>query len=80
MIFDPKNEKKRYKEFIENMLSEYKRYVEIKKHRLVSGNEIISITGKQGPDIGSLLDNIDMLRYLGKINSREDVIKYLGGK
>lgn len=80
MIFDPKNEKKRYKEFIENMLSEYKRYTEIKKHRLVSGSEIISITGKQGPEIGSLIDNIDMVRYLGKINTREDVIKYLGEK
>lgn len=80
MIFDPKNEKKRYKEFIENMLNEYKRYIEVKKDRFVSGSEIISLTGEQGPKVGSLLDKIDMLRYLGKINSREDVMKYLGEK
>lgn len=77
MMFDPKNEKEAYKEFIENMLSEYKRYIEIRKNRLISGTEIISFTGKQGPNIGSILDDIDMLRYLGKINSRENVIEYL---
>ena len=80
MIFDPKNEKELYKEFIENILSEYKIYIEIKTSRILNGNDIAQITGKKGSEIKKILEDIDKQRYLGEINSKEDEIYYVSHK
>lgn len=77
MLFDPENEKERYKDFIENMLTENKRYIEIKEDRIISEAELINITGETESNISYLMNNIDRLRYLGQINSREDIFNYL---
>lgn len=77
MIFDPNNEKQAYKEFMENILNEYKCYLEIKNNRILNGNDIIRITNKKGPIIKKIIEEIDKQRYLGKINSKEDSIYYL---
>lgn len=77
MDLDRQNEKVRFKMFIENMLKEYEVYYEMNEHKLLNGGDVVKILGKQGPAIKVALENIHKLRYLGKIDTREEAIKYL---
>jgi poly(A) polymerase len=77
MNLDRENEKERFKAFIERMLKEYKLYCEIRENRFLNGKDVMKILGKRGPVIKDILEDINKLRYLGRINSREEAIDYL---
>ena len=77
---DEDNEKEKYKNFIESIFYEYSIYMEIKDNRLLNGNEIASITGITGKDVGVILSNIDKLRYLNELNTKKEAIQYIRSK
>lgn len=66
-----------YGKFISNILKEYYFYNDIICNRLVRGNEIVELTGKEGKVIGDILEKIDEMRYYSIINTKEDVVKFI---
>ncbi|MCI1869661.1 HDIG domain-containing metalloprotein [Clostridium sp.] len=78
ILLDRENEKESYKIFIENMFYEYTVYSNIKRERFIDGNYIKNVLGIKGPAVGSIINDIDRLRYLKRINTREEVISYIG--
>ncbi|MFL0195627.1 HDIG domain-containing metalloprotein [Clostridium sp. WILCCON 0269] len=77
MLLEIKDENLGFKEFIEDMLKEYKLYCNISATKILSGEEVIEILVKSGPQVKTILEDIHRMRYLGKINSREEALDYL---
>ncbi|WP_446898235.1 HDIG domain-containing metalloprotein [Clostridium sp. LBM24168] len=77
ILLDRENEKEYYKVFIERMLYEYSVYLDVKREKFIDGNYIMDVLGIKGEAVGSIIDNIDKLRYLKEINTREEVINYI---
>ncbi|MBP2032298.1 poly(A) polymerase [Clostridium algifaecis] len=77
ILLDEENEKEEYSKFIEDMFSEYKIYVDIRKNKLIDGNDIINILGNKGPLMTDIIKDIYKLIYTGKIKTREESIQYI---
>lgn len=77
MLSYENSEKRRFKVFIEKMLEEYDIYSNLKNNQLVDGNYIVDVLGFRGVIIGNIMYNIDKLRYLKKLKTRQDVIDYI---
>ena len=67
----------KYKIFIEKMQSEYYEFKKVKKDKLINGNDIIRITEAKGEKIKIILQDIERLRYLRKLNSKQEILKYI---
>jgi poly(A) polymerase len=76
--YDPQNNLLKYKVFIERLQNEYCEFKKVKKDKLVNGNDIIMVTGIKGEKIKIILADIDKLRYLRKLNSKKEVLEYIG--
>jgi len=77
MLLDAQNEKVRFKMFIEDMLKEYELYCSIKEDKILNGNDVIQILNISGPQVKNVLEDVTRLRYLGKIQTREEALNYL---
>lgn len=72
------NDLLKYKIFIEKLQNEYYEFKKVKKDKIINGNDIIRITGIKGEKIKVILMDIEKLRYLQKLNSKEEVLQYIG--
>ncbi|WP_406543327.1 hypothetical protein [Clostridium ljungdahlii] len=77
MLLDVENEKVRFKMFIEDMLKEYELYCSINENKILNGNDVIQILNISGPEVKNALEDVIRLRYLGKIQTREEALNYL---
>lgn len=75
---DTENELLNYKVFIEKLQNEYCEFKKVKENKLINGNDIIRTTGIKGEKIKVILKDIEKLRYLRKLNSKEEVLEYIG--
>lgn len=67
----------KYKLFIEKLRSEYCEFKKIQNDKLIDGNDIIRVTGVKGEDIKVITADIEKSRYLKKLNSKREVLKYI---
>ncbi len=77
IIYDPANEKKKFKEFIEKLFTLYNRYISIIRNKWVDGDFIQKETQINGREIGILIDEINELIFSGIVNSKEEAQKYI---
>lgn len=77
MLLEIKNKNSGFKEFIEEMLKEYKLYCSIRDNKILSGEEVVEVLVKSGPQVKTAIESIRRLRYLGEIITREDALNYL---
>ncbi|MFD3158619.1 CCA tRNA nucleotidyltransferase [Haloimpatiens sp. FM7330] len=77
LFLDMNNEKEKYKEYIEKIFKEYEIYKNIKDNRLLKGNEVIQLIGKEGRIVSEILDEIDYLRYKGRITTAQEAIDFI---
>lgn len=67
----------KYKLFIQKLQLEYNEYRRLKRDKLIDGNDIIRVTGVKGENIKVIVEDIERLRYLKKLNSKKDVLEYI---
>lgn len=67
----------KYKIFIERLHSEYIEFKKVQEEKLINGDDIIRTTGIKGEKIKVILQDVERLRYLKKLSSREEVLKYI---
>lgn len=77
MLLDIKDKNSGFKEFIEDMLEEYELYCSIQNDKILSGEEVVEILVKSGPQVKTAIEDIHRLRYLGEIVTRKDAMNYL---
>lgn len=77
MLLSVKGDNSGFKEFIDEMLKEYKLYCNLKNNKLLSGEEVVEVLVKSGSEVKIMIEDIHRLRYLGKITTREDALKYI---
>lgn len=77
MLLEIKDKNLGFKEFIEDMLKEYKLYCSIRDNKILSGEEVVEVLVKSGPQVKTAIENIHRLRYLGEIVTRKDALDYL---
>ncbi|WP_368489465.1 HD domain-containing protein [Clostridium sp. BJN0013] len=77
MLLEIKDKNSGFKEFIEEMLKEYKLYCSIRDNKILSGEEVVEVLVKSGPQVKTAIESIRRLRYLGEIITREDALNYL---
>ncbi|MBI2996668.1 MAG: HD domain-containing protein [Candidatus Melainabacteria bacterium] len=68
------------------LFDEYKKFQDsekenLKKPKLLNGNEIINLTGlKPGPRLGALIKELDEAIGVGEVKTKEDAIKWVNSK
>ncbi|KGM96494.1 tRNA nucleotidyltransferase [Clostridium novyi A str. 4552] len=77
MLYDPNNEEKTFKSFLEKLYEEYKEFQNSINSNWVDGKLVIEITGAEGEDIKKVLNDVYKKLYYKELNNKEDVLKYL---
>lgn len=84
IIYDGENEKDFFKAFIESLFHLFDEYNRIVGNKWISGDFILENTIRTGKDIGIILEEVNKLVFIGKINNKEEAKGYIiskyGGK
>lgn len=65
-----------YWKFIKEAVKRYYEFIN-KKKVLITGKDVIDIKGVSGKEIGDILDILDEEIFIGRINTREEALKFI---
>lgn len=77
MLYDPNNEEKIFKSFLERLYKEYNEFKDAINSEWIDGKLVMEITGAEGEEIRTILNDVYKNIYYKELNNKEDVLKYL---
>lgn len=75
MLYDPDNEKDTFMNYLEMLFKEYDLYKQAKENKLLTGKEVINITGVSGENVGVVLKELERGTYCGYIKNKNEAMK-----
>ncbi|MCX7904471.1 MAG: HDIG domain-containing protein [Caloramator sp.] len=76
LLLDENGERERYFNFCMELIERLYKKKELPK-KLISGEDVIKLTGKRGRFVGEVLDAINEEVFLGNIKTREEAIEFV---